>query len=235
MAHRHSVVTSPVTVTSVVPVAPVGSSTPEELLEQIAAEQAQIAERLATVRAMIARGTGDVTQAAAAARAAAALTPPVVAPPLAERLESALRSGIWSLDELAQRVRAPANTIAAHLKRWRVARQIYNVGSEDQPRWIWIVGDPPDGQPAALYSMIEQLIAFRPFEFAELAAATGARRGKISGAIVDLQKRFGRGAVLNLGTQARARWFLPRRAMVVATGAGGAGGGVVRAAARRAS
>lgn len=225
MAHRNSTVTHTVTLQNApAPIAP-AATTPEEILEQLAAEQAQLAERIATVRGMLARGTGDVTQAAAAARAAVALTPPALAPSLTERVEGALRTGVWSLDDLCREVRAPAGPVSAILKRARAARHVYNVGSEDRPRWTWILGDEVPTQ--TLYAKVERLVSEVPLEFEQLLKATGARRGRVSGAIVDLQKRYGRDKVLNLGTPARARWFLPKT--------GSAAGGSGARAARRAA
>lgn len=172
----------------------------EAALAEMAAEQTAAAERIAALRAelRLARGTADVTEAA---RAAAA---PAPAPPLPDRVEAALRAGIWSLDELCHEVRAPAGPVSAALKRARTARQVYNVGAEDRPRWTWVPGDAVETQ--ALYAHVERLISERPFEFAELLAATGARRGRVSGAIVSFQHAGRR--VLNLGTTAKARWFL---------------------------
>lgn len=174
----------------------------EAELDRLTRAQAAAAERIEKIRAELnlARGTDDVTDAA---RAAVAATPP-----LAERVERALRSGIWSLADLCHEVKAPPGPVGKALKRAREARQVFNVGSEDRPRWTWIPGDAVETQE--LYAHIERLITDRPFWFAELLDATGARRGRVSGAIVSFQ-HAGR-KVMNLGTEARARWFMPLRA-----------------------
>jgi hypothetical protein len=196
----------------------------EEQIRKLAEDQAVLlslarenTEALAKVRAelRLAKGTRDVTGDAAKAVAIAAppttvvLPPPVApandtGPSLAERVEQTLRNGIHSLDDLCKIVRAPAGPVSAILKRARAHRQIYNVGSEERPRWVWILGD--EAPTREVYAMVALLIADRPFEFSELQAATGARRGRVSGAIVDLQKHGRR--VVNRGQANRARWFL---------------------------
>lgn len=173
----------------------------EAELDRLTREQAAAAARIDEIRAelQLARGTGDVTDAARAAVAAP--------PPLAERVEHALRTGIYSLAELCQEVKSPPGPVGKVLKHARAARQVYNVGSEDRPRWTWIIGDAVETQE--LYAHVERLITDRPFTFAELLDATGARRGRISGAIVSFQ-HAGR-KVMNLGSESKARWFMPLR------------------------
>lgn len=219
---------------------PVDPALAEEVA-RVAAEQRALDDlvreqdaRVAALQAKLARGTGDVTDAAAAAiRVATALTPPAVSPmpPLPERIETELRARFLSLKELCHRVRAPAGPVSAFLKRAKAQRLVYNVGSEEQPVYTWVIGD--DAPTTELYPLVERLIARRPFEHAELMSATGARRGRVSGAIVDIAKRHGRDAVRNVGgTRARHRWFLDLRASEL-HGAGSAG--TKRAAARRAA
>lgn len=166
-----------------------------QVIDGIAATAQAALTQIDELRARLARGTDDVTEQA---RAAAAT------PPLADRIESALRAGLWSLDDLCREVRAPAGPVAKILKRAKEARQVYNVGAEDRPVWTWVIGDVADTQ--VLYAHVARLIEYRPFELAELQLATGARRGRVSGAIVSFQ--HGGRKVLNLGTQKHARWML---------------------------
>jgi len=196
------------------------NETTEQKLERLTREgvalEALMKEHQAAIDALrkevrFARGTGDVTEAAAQAAQAAHAALAAAARPaneptqsLDERVEAALRQGIWSLADLCAAVRAPANPVNAVLKRARGQRKVFNVGTEDRPRWTWIIGD--DTETQAVYAQVARLIAERPFEFAELLAATGARRGRVSGAIVDLQKKGRR--VINRGTANRAQWFL---------------------------
>ena len=139
---------------------------------------------------------------------------------LAERLEVILRSpeAPITLIDLAAQTNEPAERVARELRRLRAtkcptrsledaaeARAVYNHGTEDLPSWRWVCGD--DATTAALAAEVEHMISVRPYTFAELTLATGARRGRLSGVIVALQ-RAGR-AVKNVGGDQRMyRWFL---------------------------
>jgi myo-inositol catabolism protein IolC len=180
----------------------------EAQLEALAAEQAASAERILALRAQLARGTADVTeQARTAAKAALPVAKPEPAQPLvtlAARLEALLRSAARSHDDLVLETAAPAGRVAAALRALKASRQIYNLGSEDRPRWVWVVGDQtstPDLRVA-----VEAILRERPTTFAELLAATGARRGRVSGVIVALQREGAR--IERHGDEHRERWFL---------------------------
>lgn len=130
-------------------------------------------------------------------------TPPPVHVP--DALESALRAAPASVPELARKLGESPARVNARVARLRKEGHLYNVGTVESPRWFWIVGD--DATPAELRAAVHALITDRPMTNAELLAATGARRGRVSGQIVDLQ-RTGK-PVQKLGTERRARWFLP--------------------------
>jgi hypothetical protein len=143
---------------------------------------------------------------------------------LAVRIEVALRASEqpMSLVELAQAIGEPAARVHAALRRLRDApcptrseehapdaRCVHNhaLPGED-PRWSWVVGDEVDTQ--ALYAEIERMLRRRPYTFAELTAATGARRGRISGATVE----FARGNTpiwTASDSERRYQWFIGRR------------------------
>jgi len=162
--------------------------------------------RLDVERAIkLARGTRDVTaEAAAVARA-----------PLAERVEAALRVGPMSLVELADAVGDSGAAVQKELRRMRAARcptrstdapdarMVYNHGTEYDPRWSWVVGDQTP--TAELSAAVEKMITTRPYTFAELTAATGARRGRLSGVLVKFQ-RDERDIVNENGTDRQYRW-----------------------------
>lgn len=169
------------------------------------------AERLELERAIkLARGTGDVTSQANAARESVA--------PLARRVENVLRGDLApiSLVELAREVGAPAGAVQKELQRLRAtkcptrsledaadATQVYNHGTEYDPRWAWVIGDQT--QTADLAAAVEKMITARAYTFAELTAATGARRGRLSGVLVRFQ-REGRNIVNEDGTDRQYRW-----------------------------
>lgn len=171
-------------------------------------------ERLELERAIkLARGTGDVSREAAAA--VVALAPRET---LAVKLERILRGpdAPISLVELAREAREPAGSVQKELRRLRGlkcqtrslddapdAPMIYNHGTEYEPRWAWVVGDQTS--TADLSDAVERMITARPYTFAELTLATGARRGRLSGVLVRFQ-REGREIVNEDGTDRQYRW-----------------------------
>ncbi len=185
------------------------------------------AERLEAERAIkqLARGTREVEPPA----------PPVLTVPLpktlglAEKIEAMLRGPFAPLDirALAAAVEEPVARVLAHLKKLRSmacptrsredadeARQIFNLGTDDDPRWIWVVGD--ETSPEDLHEMVRKLLSYKPLTFAELFLATGARRGRLSGRLVQFQRdeellvdlnknKEGRKALWSLGSAKRRR------------------------------
>lgn len=172
------------------------------------------AERLQLERALtLARGTRDVT---AEARR---LTPVMPAGELAERVEIILRgpTAPISLVALAKTLNEPAERVRRELRKLSAAkcatrsadapdaRKIYNHGTNDAPIWQWVIGDETSAQE--LYAEVDRMISRRPYTHDELLAATGARRGRLSGATVKHQ-RTGE-AIWNVGGSPRQyRWYL---------------------------
>lgn len=70
----------------------------------------------------------------------------------------------------------------------KLAREhkVYNIGTENHPRWCWVIGDK--SSPAELNEQVYRLTSAAPLTFNQLLAATGARRGRVSGAIVHMQR-----------------------------------------------
>lgn len=153
-------------------------------LEQLRREQADLEKKL-----RLARGTQDFPRAEDA--------------PLPDRMELVLRSRPRSIEELARDLHEPVGKIAAALKPLR--KNLFNVGTEGAPAWFWIVGD--EAPTDQLNTAVAALVKFRPMRFPELMSATGARQGRVSGAIVAMQ-RDPKSRIVNLDTASRARWFI---------------------------
>jgi hypothetical protein len=167
------------------------------------------AERVARLDAQIersekrlARGTEPTPMEAPAPRRAPRETVP---PPMpVDPLEIALAAGPADVATLAKATATSPARVTAALARLRKANRVFNLGSDVAPRWMLVLGD--DAPTPALYAAVETMLRERPMTFAELTAATGARRGRLSGVIVQMQ-RAGR-KLANLGTERRARWML---------------------------
>lgn len=176
------------------------------------------AERLELERAIkLARGTSDVTEVARAVVRQAALEG---AESVSKRIERVLRSegAPLSLVDLIQEVDAPAGVVQKELQRLRSIKcptrstedapnacQVYNHGTDFEPRWAWVIGD--EAPTAELSAAVEKMIAARPYTFAELTLATGARRGRLSGVLVRFQ-REGRQISNEGGSDRQYRWAM---------------------------
>lgn len=153
------------------------------------------AERLEAERGLrvLAKGTRDVTKQAAAATD----TPQTIG----EKIEAVLRGPFapHNIREIAAAIKEPASRVQSCLKKLRNApcptrsrddapdaKQIYNLGTDDDPFWIWVLGD--ETSPEELHEMVRKIISYRPMTFAELTLATGARRGRLSGRLVQMQR-----------------------------------------------
>lgn len=178
------------------------------------------AERIEADRAIrqLARGTREVApvgDVAASVARAGALT-------LAEKIEAVLRGPFAPLDirAIAAAVDEPAARVAAHLKKLRAmlcptrslddaadARQIYNLGSDDDPRWIWVVGD--ETSPEDLSNVVRKMLGLKPMTFAELTLATGARRGRLSGRLVQFGRDREHLENVEEPEVRPARWYMP--------------------------
>jgi predicted Rossmann fold nucleotide-binding protein DprA/Smf involved in DNA uptake len=178
------------------------------LADRLAALEAEIASLKASSLApapavavpRIARGTADVTRAAVVARLEGALeTAPRT---LAEKIEAALRDRPRTMMELALDTGATPKRVSNALRDLR--GKAANVGSDTHPVWTWIIGD--ETTAAELSAQVLALVSLRPFTLQELVSATGARRNRISGALVRLVEA---GRVENHGSATVARWYAP--------------------------
>lgn len=173
------------------------------------------AERLDLERALrLARGTRDVApKVVAEVKLAPAKT-------LAARLEDLLRGpgAPVSLVDLVAATGESAGKVSAELRRMRAtkcptrsledaadARLVHNHGTEFEPRWGWVVGDQTE--TSELSNAVEKMITVRPYTFAELTLATGARRGRLSGVLVRFQ-REGREITNEGGSDRQYRWSM---------------------------
>jgi hypothetical protein len=167
--------------------------------ERLAASQREADELLGKLR--IARGTrGGVGKPAEL--------------PLPERIDAALKEGPMPTDQLARVLGASPELTASAIEVLRGAGRATNIGSVAEPRWCRVPGD--GASTAEINDHVRRILMDRPMTWLEIAAATGARQGRISGAIVRLQ---GNPAlrVVNLGTRARARWFIVPAEVQVST------------------
>lgn len=164
------------------------------IAERARREEAEArAQRLEAERALrFARGTRDVTKQAEAAR-----TPQTIG----EKIEAVLRGPFapHNIREIATSIGESTSRVQTCLKKLRNtpcptrsrddapdAKQIYNLGSNDDPFWIWVIGDETSAEE--LHEMVRKLITYKPMTFAELTLATGARRGRLSGRLVQMQR-----------------------------------------------
>ena len=164
----------------------------------VAARLAQLQKEAAELEKQLARGTGDITKHA---RAAKHRVGGLESLPLIERIEIALRVKPHSIEELSRELKEPAGKISAAMKPLR--GRLFNAGTELAPAWFVVVGDKAEA--ADINSAVEALVSYREFTFPELVAATGARQGRVSGAIVKLQ-RDPKSRIVNLGSDAKAKW-----------------------------
>ena len=194
-------------------------ATVESLKDQLSRALEQLALLEAEAEFDGARGTGDVgAQArAAVARAEEALEEatrlvkhaqrtavPPAPPSLADRIETLLRARPHFGDELAEALKVPRAEVDEELTRLAGAGRLYNLANERNPRWTWVIGD--DTSMSDLVAHIQPLLIDGPMLLADLVAATGARRNRVSGALLEL-KKAGK-PLLNLGNGHIGRWFL---------------------------
>lgn len=168
-----------------------------EHLEEIAAR--------ATTR--LARGTMHPT---VAAEPPAAPTPPAAthAPGVdPTALERALRAAPCSAADAASLLGVPVARVAAALRPLRRSGAVANAGTHDDPRWCWVLGDGCSTDD--LVARVEQVCRLRPASLRDLVAVTGARRNRVSGALVLLRRHGAR--LVNAGNGWRALWSIPDR------------------------
>lgn len=125
--------------------------------------------------------------------------------PLASRIEALLRTKVMSYGEIVDELGEDDARVSGAFAAMRRKGQVYMVGTEDRPRWTWVVGD--EVETPALHALVERLVRERPLAFAEIAGATGANPNRLKHALTTLQSRPQ--PVRNLGSRGRAVWFLP--------------------------
>jgi predicted Rossmann fold nucleotide-binding protein DprA/Smf involved in DNA uptake len=168
--------------------------TVEAIRNELLALQTRQETVLTQLETLLARGTGDVTEAAAVAMGT-----------LPERLEALLRERPHTLDDLSARAGAGVGPVADEMRKLRADRKVYNVGNEERPRWFWVFGT--DATPDDLQHAATVLIQDRPYELQELAAAMGVPPGQVSTVLVRMQRAGIK--VENHGSPKRARWYMP--------------------------
>ncbi len=160
----------------------------------------------------LARGTGDLTDAAEAATEWGVSVPTLPGSKaaarshehLVEALEKALRAAPMSTSEAAEFLGVPVAHAAIALRTLRRAQRVVNVGTSEAPVWCWVLGD--ECTTPELVARVEQLLRRRPMTLHEIEVATGARRNRVSGALV-LLRRHGL-KVENLGNGWKAIWTI---------------------------
>ncbi len=168
----------------------------DRTLAEIRAELRSITERQSKLLARLeslARGTEDVTEAAA-----------IALQPLGDRLQALVRERPHSTDDLVQRLASPVGPVVEELRALRTDRKIWNCGNEERPRWFWVFGK--EASQADLLHAVTTLIQTQPMELQDLALATGIPPNDVSSLLTKM-KRNGLN-VENLGNAKRARWFL---------------------------
>ncbi len=177
-----------------------------ERLARLAAKEAELEAQVADTRRRLARGTEPQVVAPEVTRPRARRE--TIAPKAPRDLHvdvlEALATEPGDAAGVAKRLRVPVGRVALALRNLRKAKRVFNLGSDVAPAWMPVVGD--EAPTTVLYAAVERMLSTRPMTFAELTAATGARRGRLSGVIVQMQ-RSGR-AIANRGTERRARWML---------------------------
>lgn len=173
---------------------------------QVAATLDRLQQEVEELRAQLARGTDD--DISKQARAASAPEPKRET--MTDAIERVLRHEALSIVEVADRIGSPAGPVAAAMRAFKASGRVYNLGSEERPRWIWVIGD--SSTPEQLYATVELLVSIKPMPHEEIVAATGARPNRVNGVLVRLRDAE---RVYNLGTKNRALWFLlPKGAKV---------------------
>ena len=132
--------------------------------------QAEIAALNEKVAAALARGTQDLP----------------LQLPLDHRAFAYLMDHTADLRGLAKALDAEPEEVEGVLHTLRKEGKIANIGLEYSPKWTAIVGD--EIETSALNVLVLRLISERPMTVRELQVATGARLGRVGGAIVSAQR-----------------------------------------------
>lgn len=167
-------------------------------VREVGAAEGRIAE-LAEQAVRIARGTQNVSEAAAFA---------VLSVDLTGRIEAALKvAGPANALTLARDLRAPSAHVATSLRALRRKGAITNIGTNTDPLWCWRVGD--ETETSDVMRAVDGILRVKAMSLQELIAATGVRRNRLSGVLVRLQRD---GVPMkNLGDGRRAVWWIDSR------------------------
>lgn len=125
---------------------------------------------------------------------------------LRAEVEAALRTRPMTVTELSAHLGEKANgkDISEMIVVLNGEKRLWNTGSSEVPRWVWILGDQaPAGE---LRTMVHALLQERPITFGELLTATGARETRVYGILANL-RRQGK-PLVHLGEKTRGKWFL---------------------------
>lgn len=117
------------------------------------------------------------------------------------------RRAVAVVDKVEQARQLRLQAEAAQREAEELERQVRMAkGTQQDVRGeVPLIGD--EMPTPALMALVQQLITEKPMAFQELLEATGARDNRIKGVLMRLQREGAR--VVNLGTQARALWFIP--------------------------
>lgn len=136
---------------------------------------------------------------------------------LVAKIERALRSNIYTTEELAKAIGEPTDKVRTKIKDIR--KNLADVGTPDRAKWLWRLGD--DCSAKDLKDTVQRLITGVKRTTAELTTITGARMSRVNGVLVELQRATKRvngevvpaHAIYNAGTDYRAEWLImPERA-----------------------
>lgn len=179
-----------------------------ELTDRIVQAQRRVAEleaQATRTQRRMARGTGDYAPTAEATTPNARPAPQVASEAdLEGDLERILRAQPISAADSALLLGVSVARVAAQFRLFRRARKIVNAGTHERPLWSWWLGD--DVSTTEIVIKVEQLLRIRPMTLAELVGIVGARRNRVSGALVILRRHGVQ--IDNSGNNWRAVWSI---------------------------
>jgi len=176
-----------------------GDGVPAELLAQIQAMQAQLAQLVEKATETKVAAEAPVAESRSARGSRDVTEQPHT---LEVRAEQLLRGRLWKPQELAIELGVTPQRLQKIVKTF--GSRLHNTGSEDFPKWTLPIGD--DAPVEEIVEAVGNLLRDRPFERPELLAATRVRDNRIGGALRRLQRE---GAVVeNWGSDRQARWVI---------------------------
>lgn len=170
------------------------------------AKLARLTAEVERTERRLARGTADLSEASAAAEFATMPTIVTKRPALPNHtveLEAVLRTMPLSVVDAADALGIPVAHAAIAMRALKAVGKVYNVGTNDQPQWTWIIGG--EASTTDLMVEVEKLLKLpRAWTLQELVAATGCGHNRISGVRMRLMKAGLR--VRNVGNNWRGQW-----------------------------